>query len=88
MFPVRTCGLKCSPKCTVSGVSWQESATRLNRLTMMLRNVACDAVKQSDSPSAAEVDRVHALLAESLSRMYAEHKHLVPGWETRPLHII
>ncbi len=48
----------------------------------------CDAVTQSDNPTPAEVDRVHALLVESLSRMYAEHRHLVPGWETRPLHII
>ena len=45
-------------------------------------------MKQSDSPSAAEVDRVHALLVESLSRMFGEHKHLVPGWENRALHII
>ena len=45
-------------------------------------------MKQSDSPSAAEVDRVHALLVESLSRMFEEHKHLVPGWENRALHII
>ena len=60
----------------------------MNGLTMMLNRVACVVVKQSDNPSAAEVDRVHALLVESLSRMYAEHRHLVPGWENRPLHII
>lgn len=53
-----------------------------------LRGLTGDAVEQSDNPSAAEVDRVHALLVESLSRMYDEHKHLVPGWVNRPLHII
>ena len=55
---------------------------------VLMKILGCDAVKQSDNPSAAEVDRVHGLLVESLSRMYAEHKHLVPGWENRPLHII
>ena len=53
-----------------------------------LRRLTVYAVKQSDNPSAAELDRVHALLVESLSRMYDEHKHLVPGWVDRPLHII
>ena len=53
-----------------------------------VKSLSGGAVKQSDSPSAAEVDKVHALLVESLSRMFEEHKHLVPGWESRALHVI
>ena len=54
----------------------------------LLKQLLCTAVKQSDKPSVAEVDRIHAEVIEAITQLYEEHKHLIPGWESRPLHII
>ena len=45
------------------------------------------AVKQCDNPTDEEVDRVHAQVVAALVQLYDRYKHLIPGWESRPLHI-
>jgi hypothetical protein len=42
-------------------------------------------VKQCDNPTEDEVDRVHALVVEAVLQLYERYKHLIPGWEDRPL---
>lgn len=43
------------------------------------------AVKQHDNPSQAYVDEIHAKVIKSLVDNYELHRHLLPGWEERPL---
>jgi hypothetical protein len=46
------------------------------------------AVKQCDNPTDEEVDRLHALVVEALVQLYERYKHLLPGWENRPLLVL
>ena len=43
------------------------------------------AVTQNDSPSDKEVAQLHSQVVATIEAMYYRHRHLVPGFETRPL---
>ncbi len=48
---------------------------------------AVGAVKQTDNPSAEEVDRVHAAVVAAIRSLFDQHKHLIPGWQHKVLQI-
>ena len=50
--------------------------------------VLCRAVPQCDKPSAEEVDRLHARFTRDIVALFDAHKHLLPGWEAKQLHIV
>ncbi len=43
---------------------------------------------QCDCPSQEEVDRVHARFTRAIAELFDAHKHLLPGWEAKPLRIV
>ena len=43
---------------------------------------------QSDKPSAEEVDRLHARFTHDIVALFDAHKHLLPGWEAKQLHVV
>ena len=44
-------------------------------------------MEQSSEPSQQQIDKVHAEVVAALETMYYRHRHLMPGFENRPLHI-
>ena len=48
---------------------------------------AVRAVEQCSQPSQQQVDKVHAEVVATLEALYYRHRHLMPGFEDRPLHI-
>ena len=46
------------------------------------------AVAQCDKPSAEEVDRLHARFTHDIVALFDAHKHLLPGWEAKRLHVV
>ena len=46
------------------------------------------AVAQCDKPSAEEVDRLHARFTHDIVALFNAHKHLLPGWEAKRLHVV
>ena len=50
-------------------------------------SVCLSAVEQCSKPTQQQVDKVHAEVVACLEAMYYRHRHLMPGFENRPLHI-
>ena len=46
------------------------------------------AVTQEDHPSQEAIDKLHTRFAEATVNLFDEHKHLMPGWETKKLTIV
>ena len=42
-------------------------------------------VQQNDSPTKAEVEALHQQVQDAIAGLYARHRHLLPGWKSRPL---
>ena len=51
-------------------------------------NPTVRAVAQCDKPSAEEVDRLHARFTHDIAALFDAHKHLLPGWEAKRLHVV
>lgn len=45
------------------------------------------AVVQCDNPSQEYVDEIHGKVVKALVDNYNLHRHLLPGWEKKPLHL-
>ena len=45
----------------------------------------CTAVTQRDKPTDKEVEQLHAKVVAAIETLYYRHRHLVPGFENRPL---
>ena len=58
-----------------------------HQLPCLISHDTCEwpAVKQCDNPTEEEADKVHALLVEAIVQLYERYRHLIPGWESRPL---
>lgn len=49
--------------------------------------VMMSAVQCKLSATDAEVNAVHADICKAIHNLYEQHKHLMPGWERRPLSV-
>lgn len=46
------------------------------------------AVTQKDHPTQEEIDQLHARFVAATLDLFNEHKHMMPGWETKTLTVV
>ncbi|KAK9832853.1 hypothetical protein WJX81_007967 [Elliptochloris bilobata] len=81
---------RLSRRCRVTiGVFWGKWGLPLPRKHSIVTFVGKPIpVAQCNKPSDEEVDRVHALFTREIMALFDAHKHLLPGWEAKKLHVV
>lgn len=71
-------------------VNQYRKATWLRNPAMHEQRALCGwtAVKQNDNPTDEQVAETHGRVVKALENLYETHKHLIPGWENKPLHVV